>query len=51
MRRDFGFLADSMVDLGVLPRERAARIALLEERTGTQLIAPKGMLELRERPQ
>jgi hypothetical protein len=51
MRRDFGYLADHIVDLGVLPRERAARIALLEERTGRMLIAPKGMLELRERPQ
>jgi fatty acid desaturase len=50
MRRDFGYLADHMVDLGVLPSERAKRIALLEERTGRVLIAPKGMLELRERP-
>jgi sterol desaturase/sphingolipid hydroxylase (fatty acid hydroxylase superfamily) len=51
MRRDFGYLADHIVDLGVLPRERAARIALLEERAGCVLIAPKGLLELRERPQ
>lgn len=34
MRRDFGYLADHMVDLGVLPRERGERIGLLLERTG-----------------
>lgn len=40
MRRDFGYLADHMVDLGVLPRERAERIGLLLERTGARPRCP-----------
>jgi sterol desaturase/sphingolipid hydroxylase (fatty acid hydroxylase superfamily) len=51
MRGDYGYLADHMPDLGVLPGGRENRIRLLQERARRVLIPPKGMLELREKLQ